>query len=398
MLTIIYGRLLNFKRNWMPYALMIVLPLVLMFVFGAMVGGEVSGVALPITDLDRSEHSSALVEELKRLGAYNINLTDADSLKEMIMENRAEAGLIIPPGFGKGILKGETPQFDLFITRETQTGYSLHGVLTVAVQRLAYNTAIVDGTVAALEKHLTGLDSGEKGKLKERVRNLVAEEWKESLPVKVTGSTMKSGGKDQGISFNMYTQTSIGFTIAFSMFSIIFAVGEMLEEKRTGVWDRINISPVSRFKVLTGGLICAFVMGMINMTVMMVIGDLALGVNWLGHIGGVLVILAAFSFCMTSFGLLLSFGIKTSQQLQVIAPVVLVSSAMLGGCYWPLEIVSSRAMHLVAKAIPAGWAMEALKGMIVYNRGPEAAYLPAAVLLLMGIVFLGTAAQLGERP
>jgi hypothetical protein len=35
--------------------------------------------------------------------------------------------------------------------------------------------------------------------------------------------------------------------------------------------------------------------------------------------------------------------------------------------------------------------------MIVYNQGFEAVYLPAAVLLLMGIVFLGTAVQLGER-
>ena len=240
----------------------------------------------------------------------------------------------------------------------------------------------------------TAFDQGNRGKMEERIHRLVAEEWEERPPVEVAGSTIKSGGE---ASFNMYTQTSLGFTIFFSMFTIIFAVGEILEEKRTGVWSRINVSPVSRVKVLTGGLICAFVMGMINMTILMLIGDLALGVNWLGHTGGVLVILLAFSFCMTSFGLLLSFGIKTNQQLQVIAPVVLVSSAMLGGCYWPLEIVSSRALLVAAKAMPAGWAMQALKNMIVCNQGLEAVYLPAAVLLLMGVVFLGTAVQLGER-
>lgn len=222
----------------------------------------------------------------------------------------------------------------------------------------------------------------------------MAEEWRERLPVKVAGSTIKSGG---GFSFDMYTQTSIGFTIAFSMFTIIFAVGEILEEKRTGVWGRINISPVSRFRVLAGGLVCAFAMGMVSMMIMVFVGDLVLGVNWLGHIGGVLVILTAFCFCMTSFGLLLSFGIKTSQQLQVIAPVVLVSSGMLGGCYWSLEFVRSKALLAVSKAVPAGWAMQALKNMIVYNQDFGAVYLPAAVLLLMGIVFLGLAVQLGER-
>lgn len=396
MFTIIYGRLLNLKRSWMPYALMVVLPLMLMFVFGAVMGEEVSKVALPIADLDKSDSSAILVEELESLGTYSIKLTNTEDLKETVMENGAEAGLIIPRGFGEAIIKGETPRFDLFITRETQAGYSLHGVLLAAVQRLAYNTAIVDGTVEFLERN-RALDQGNRGKMEERIRGLVAEEWEERLPVKVAGRTIKTGGGESGVPFNMYTQTSIGFTIFFSMFTIIFAVGEILEEKRTGVWGRINVSPVSRFKVLTGGLICAFVMGMINMTILMLIGDLALGVNWLGHTGGVLVILLAFSFCMTSFGLLLSFGIKTNQQLQVIAPVVLVSSAMLGGCFWPLEIVSSKAMLVAAKAMPAGWAMQGLKNMIVYNRGLEAVYLPAAVLLLMGVVFLGTAAQLGER-
>ncbi|MDD2574373.1 MAG: ABC transporter permease [Bacillota bacterium] len=394
MITIIYGRLLNLKRNWLPYAFMIVLPLMLMFVLGAVVGGQESGITLPVADVDGSVHSAALVEELKGLGTYNINYTDVESLKETVMENGAEAGLIIPKGFGEGIMQGNTPRFDLFITRETQVGYSLHGVLTAAVQRLAYNTAIVDGTVEALERHKS-LGSGEKGKLEERVHNLVAEEWEERLPIKVAGSTVKSSGG--GTSFDMYTQTSIGFTIAFSMFTMIFAVGEILEEKRTGVWDRIHVSPVSRFRVLTGGLICAFVMGMINMMVMVLISDAVLRVNWLGHIGGVIVILSAFCFCMVAFGLLLSFGIKTSQQLQVIAPVVLVSSAMLGGCYWPLEIVGSRAMLIASKVMPAGWAMLALKDMIVYNQGLEAVYLPAAVLLLMGVIFLGTALQLGER-
>lgn len=394
MITIIYGRLLNLKRNWLPYALMIVLPLFLMFVFGAVMGGQDPGIALPIADLDETEQSAVLLEELKRLGTYNISLIDAESLKETVMENGAEAGLIIPRGFGEGIMQGKTPRFDIFITRETQAGYSLHGVLTATVQRLAYNKAIVDGTVDFLERH-TGPAQVNRYKLEERVYHLVAEEWEERLPIKVAGSTVKSSSG--GTSFDMYTQTSIGFTIAFSMFTMIFAVGEILEEKRTGVWDRIHVSPVSRFRVLTGGLICAFIMGMINMMFLVLIGDLVLGVNWLGHIGGVVVILSAFSFCMVAFGLFLSFGIKTSQQLQVIAPVVLVSSAMLGGCYWPLEIVGSRAMLIVSKAMPAGWAMDALKSMIVYNQGFEAVYLPAAVLLLMGVVFLGTAAQLNER-
>ena len=181
MITIIYGRLLNLKRNWLPYAFMIALPLVLMFVFGFVMGNEDSGIMLPIADLDETEQSAILVEELENLGAYNIKLMDEEGLRQMVMENGAEAGLIIPRGFGERIMKGDTPRFDMFITRETQVGHSLQGVLTAAVQRLAYNTAIVDGTVEALDR-LVGLEQGNRGKAEERVYQLVSKEWRKGCP------------------------------------------------------------------------------------------------------------------------------------------------------------------------------------------------------------------------
>ena len=165
-------------------------------------------------------------------------------------------------------------------------------------------------TVEALDR-LRPFEKG-TGKAEERVYQLVSKEWRERLPVKVAGSFIKGGGASG--SFDMYTQTSIGFTIAFSMFTIIFAVGEILEEKRTGVWDRINISPVARSRVLTGGLICAFIMGMINMTIMML--RTWAGGELLGHVGGVLVDTNCLCFCMTSLGLLLSFGIKPASSFR----------------------------------------------------------------------------------
>jgi ABC-2 type transport system permease protein len=93
----------------------------------------------------------------------------------------------------------------------------------------------------------------------------------------------------------------------------------------------------------------------------------------------------------------MSSVIKNRHQLQVIAPVVVVSTSMIGGCYWPLEIVRSRMLIAASKFVPQGWAVKALKDLIVYNRGFEVVYLPAAVLILMGVVFLGTALHIREK-
>ncbi|QSQ09656.1 hypothetical protein H0A61_02035 [Koleobacter methoxysyntrophicus] len=70
---------------------------------------------------------------------------------------------------------------------------------------------------------------------------------------------------------------------------------------------------------------------------------------------------------------------------------------MIGGCYWLIEIVSSRMLLAASKFVPPRWAVKALKDLIVYNRGFEAVYLPATVLILMGVVFWGIALHIKEK-
>lgn len=393
MLKIMYARLLNLKRNYIPYLIFLALPLVFMFVFGGVMGSGGGKVFLPVHDSDKSEYSLALVRELESLGTYNIAIVDMDELKRQVSENSAEVGLVIPEGFQKSIMEGKTPGLEMFVTRESAGLYSLEGVLLGSIQRISYNISIADGTIAFLEKHLK-LDDNERALLRERVYQLAGEKWSERLPVAVSGSVVKRGSS---ASFDMYTQTSIGFTVAFSMFTFIFAVGEILEEKQNRVWDRIRVSPLSKFQVYSGNLVFSCILGMAQMLIMVLIGYGVLGVNWLNNIPGLIMVLFAYTFCTVSLGLLMSSVVRTSHQLQVIAPVLLVSSSMIGGCYWPLEIVNSKLMLAASKVVPQGWAMKALKDIIIYNQGMNAVSMPSAVLVMMGVLFMGTALQMSER-
>jgi ABC-2 type transport system permease protein len=393
MLKIIYARFLNLRRNYIPYLIFLALPLTFMFVFGGVMNDGDGRIQLPVVDNDKSEYSLALTEELSNLDIYNVRVTGMEELQRLVSENMVEVGLVIPEGFQKSIIDGKEPRLDIVIIREGPSLYSLEGVLMSSIQRINYNINIVNSTVKVIDKYLKPEDM-KKESIRERVYDLVSEKWKERLPVSVTGKVEKS---DNSVSFNMYTQTSIGFTLAFTMFTFTFAVGEILEEKKNKVWERINISPLSKFQVYMGNLIYACVIGLLQMMIMAAVGDLALGVNWRANIPGVLIVLVSFTFCTVSLGLLMSSMIRTHQQLQVIAPILLVSTSMVGGCYWPLEIVNSRILLAASKIVPQGWAMKGLKDLIVYNRSIEAAYLPAAVLVLMGVIFIGTALQVNER-
>jgi hypothetical protein len=61
-------------------------------------------------------------------------------------------------------------------------------------------------------------------------------------------------------------------------------------------------------------------------------------------------------------------------------------TAALGGCWWPLEVVSEP-LQAVALALPTGWATTALHGTISFGRGLDGVIIPLAVLLGFGVLF-----------
>jgi ABC-2 type transport system permease protein len=83
---------------------------------------------------------------------------------------------------------------------------------------------------------------------------------------------------------------------------------------------------------------------------------------------------------------MLSVLVRTRSQLSSLTPIISTALAMLGGCYWPLEITSPF-MQKVALATPTGWAMIGLKNTVARGLGVEAVLLPALVLLSMAAAF-----------
>jgi len=143
MWKIIYGRLLNLRKNYKIYVFMLALPFIFTFVFGVMMDGGDYSMRVPVVDLDNSEYSLMLIEELKGLGSYDIKLTEKEELQRLVAENVSEVGLIIPDDFQEAVEKGITPRLDLVISAQTPTLYSFEGVLRSSIQKMSYNVNII---------------------------------------------------------------------------------------------------------------------------------------------------------------------------------------------------------------------------------------------------------------
>jgi len=87
------------------------------------------------------------------------------------------------------------------------------------------------------------------------------------------------------------------------------------------------------------------------------IGALAFGVSW-GNPFAAGALITVWAFVGAGAGLLSGTVFRTPEQATSIGPAVGIALAMLGGCMWPLSIVSSL-MRQVGHATPQAWAIDA---------------------------------------
>ncbi|MGB4439981.1 MAG: ABC transporter permease, partial [Sedimentibacter sp.] len=228
---------------------------------------------------------------------------------------------------------------------------------------------------------LPGID---KQAVKLSAYDKVIDSWKYKNPMKIT-STVGITNNEAGYDGMMHSM--IGFTLFFSMYTMVFGIGTILNDKQYKTWQRMLISPVSKASILGGSMVAAYLVGAVQIGVLILAGKYLLGVDWGNSMAGVLMVCAAFIFTVTSLGLMISSFVKTQGQLSAIVPVVLTSTSMLGGCMWPLDIVNNKALLFLAELTPQKWAIQGIESIASNSMGFEAAILPTIVLLAMGVIF-----------
>ena len=166
----------------------------------------------------------------------------------------------------------------------------------------------------------------------------------------------------------------------------IFAGNSILEERKRGLFRRIQIGPVHFYELFLGKLLYVLLVGLSQVSILLIFGHFVFGVYY-GH-SPVSIILLILIYCIAvgSMGLCLGFIIKSEEKLLGIALVSALSMAALSGCWWPLEITPIW-MQRLANFLPSGLALKAFHQLISYGRGFEAIWPHLLGLAGFGSVF-----------
>ena len=154
----------------------------------------------------------------------------------------------------------------------------------------------------------------------------------------------------------------VGFAIMFMMFGISGAASTILDERIGGTWSRLMITPAKKFQIVLGYLLAYFLMGWIQFAVLMAAMNIMFDSNW-GNLTYMIPFASLVILCVVGFGLMIAGIVKTKQQAGAIGAVLVVSTCMLGGVYWSIELVPEF-MQKISLAVPQSWAMSGFKEII----------------------------------
>ncbi|MGE5629773.1 MAG: ABC transporter permease [Caulobacteraceae bacterium] len=244
MLSIIKLRLLRLRDDYMVFLLMTAMALGLTFVFGMSMDQYRPTVL--IVDEDQSRYSGMLVDEIMKYDNFQYERSDYKNAVKSVESGDTLTALVIDKGFEQEIEGGEQASIGIIKIKDQMEIVTLQKLVSSTASRMMGSVRISTITADFISSHAANID---RNGIKDKAYAKVMESWNYKRPVEITKATLDTGnGKD----YDSMKHTTIGFSIFFSMYAMVFGIGTILNDKQYKTWQRMLVSPVSGASILGG--------------------------------------------------------------------------------------------------------------------------------------------------
>ena len=163
----------------------------------------------------------------------------------------------------------------------------------------------------------------------------------------------------------------------------------IVREKEMGTMEVLLVSPVRPIKIILAKMIPYFVISCINLATILLIARYLLDVPMSGGLGGIIIISLIYLILALALGLLVS-TLASSQvvALLISAMVMLLPMMMLSGMVFPLENLP-KILQPLPYIVPARWYIEAIRKMMIMGLPLSAVVKEVSILIFMTFVLMG---------
>jgi ABC-type transport system involved in multi-copper enzyme maturation permease subunit len=293
--------------------------------------------------------------------------------------------LVIPAGFSEGGVgaRKAIPQLSLIADPTSTQGQSLYQLLRVPVAQLmsaveiSHEVADIVGAQARIEP------SAEQSAALDLAWGKWEANARQSL---VRAEQVVARTPDDPYGGNPYNQSSPGILVMFAMFGLVTSAQILVEERKTRTLQRLMTTAMRPWQIVAGHMLAMFGIVLAQTVLLVVFGQLALGVEYVREPLAVLLVAVAMGLWVAALGLLIGVLAKVEEQVILFSLIAMFLFSALGGTWFPLEGAGA-AFATLGRLTPSAWAMTGFQNILIRGLGLPSVWKPAAILVAYAAAF-----------
>lgn len=369
-------------RNRANLVYMLVMPVVFLLVFGILprIGGQTLPVA--VVDDDHTVVARAYIAALRQTDGVHVEEVADDAIGDTLRSFRAACIVTFPHGFQDAVLRGQTPQV-IWVNSPNASADAQVRIQRLQERMQEWTLLGEAGVQQATAGHadVSGTSGGD------RRAEAFAAGMQEALhltPAFASRAVSTSADDRASASLPQEQQAVIGVALMFIIFTVFGSTGTVLLHRNSGVWDRLLASPAPPWQVLAGYGLAFFSVGWVQFAILCLAGA-AFG-SPVPLNPPAIAVVTAYVLAICGIALCIAGLVKNVEQHMSIGTFVAVTTSMVGGAYWPLDI-EPEWMQRLAWFVPQGWAMNGFKAAVLGWGATPDTWLSLGVLAVLAVVF-----------
>jgi ABC-2 type transport system permease protein len=352
--VIAWKELLQLRRDRMTLAMMVVLPVMQLLLFGYAINTDVRHIPTVVFDQDRSAQSRDLTRSLEATTFYDLvgHVESYEEVERAMRSGQAKVALVIPSKYASDLTRGRATKVQLVVDgSDPQTVAS------------ATNTAASLVAARSTELMVARLARGSAGPA--------------AQPIELSPNTW----------YNPDLRTAVYIVpgligVILTMTMVMLTAMAIARERERGTLEQLIVSPVRNLELVVGKIIPYVGIGYVQITLILIVGRLVFHVPFLGSLS--LLYALAFVFIAANLGLGLFFSTlaKTQQQAMQMSFFFLLPNVLLSGFMFPFEAMPWPAQW-ISQALPLTHFLRIVRGITLKGSGLADA---APELLWMSVI------------
>ena len=362
--SLIRKEFIQIGRDPRTLALTFLLPVIQLFLLGYAATNDVRNVPLAVFDQDKSRASRELLDAYRAADYFLIryDVQSEDELRQLIENNSARAGIIIPPDYEERLV-GQRPSQVAFIIDGSDP--TVAGTALAAANLIAQSKA----TELAIERLA---QRGLAGALRPAVEVRTQVWYNPDL-----------------VSAYFMIPALIGMILQF--LATMLTATAIVREREQGTIEQLIVTPIRSLELVVGKVTPYVLLAFFDMIEVLIAGVLIFGVPINGSIPLLLALACLFIVTALGLGIFISTIAKTQQEALLLTMFTLLPSIFLSGFFFPLAAMP-RVLQALSYAVPLRYFLIIVRGIVIKGAGLEALTREVIALTIFAVVIMAAAA------